>query len=91
MAADIDTAENRATAATDESRVKGVTVPRGNAANDPGKRSGVVTSEGPQYTAAGYITAWDGNEKVDDEDDEKAALATTNSENLPDSDLPIRK
>jgi hypothetical protein len=73
LATDIDTAENRATTTTDEGRVKGVTIRRGNAANDPGKRGGVVTSESPQYATAGYITAWNSDEEVDDEDDEKAS------------------
>jgi hypothetical protein len=73
LATNIDTAENRAAAATDEGRVKGVTVRRGNAANDSGKRGGVVTSESPQYPAAGYVTPWDSDEEVDDENDEKTS------------------
>jgi hypothetical protein len=73
LAADIDAAENRTATATDEGRVKRITIRRGNAANDPGKRGGVVTGEGPQYTAAGYITAWDGDKEVDNEDDEEAS------------------
>ena len=73
MAADIDTAENRAAAATDEGRVKGVTVRRGNAANDSGKRGGVVTSESPQHSATGHVTSWNSDEQIDDESDQKTS------------------
>jgi hypothetical protein len=75
LAADIDTAENGAAAATDEGRVKGVAVGRGNAANDPGKGGGVVTGEGPQHAAAGYVGAWDGDEKIEEENGEEASGA----------------
>jgi hypothetical protein len=75
LIADVDAAENGAAAATYEGRVKGVAVGRGNAANDPGKGGGVVTGEGPQHAAAGYVGAWDGNNKVEKENGEEASGA----------------
>jgi len=72
---DVDAAKNGAAAATDEGRVKGVTVGRGNATNDPGKGGGVVTGEGPQHAAAGYVGAWDGNEEIEEENGEEASGA----------------
>jgi hypothetical protein len=75
LTADVDAAKNGAATATDEGRVKGVTVGRGNAPNGPGKGGGVVTGEGPQHAAAGNVGARDGDEEVDDEDGEEASGA----------------